>query len=220
MSAQCALCGNTVTAEQRKRIEERTKRIADGIDTLNKRLRLTEERAEKAAGKAYEKGNAEGWRQAERHYKKMTDMRKWFKEREHRLPPALLARPPALLAGLRKKFPKDRFKLIAQGKGIVQTIRFNDKDAGCIVYSCKPDAGWLEDLDTRLVKALKDRFWARAGIQVVRNERTNSCGCGIFIICQKAVLSFAALVRDGALLYAREREDLERKQEILSRFAA
>ncbi|MBN1128047.1 MAG: hypothetical protein JXA71_03625 [Chitinispirillaceae bacterium] len=200
------------------RIAERKKILAQSIDALNRRIRLTEERAGKAAEKAYEKGNAEGWRMAERHHKKMTDMRMWFKEREHRLPPALLARPQALLSGLRKKFPKDRFKLIPKGNGIIQTIRYNGNDAGSIVYVCRPDAGWLEELDTRQVEALKGRCRARAGIQVVRNARNNACGCGIFIICQKTVLSFAAVVREGVLLSARMQEDSAQKHEILSRF--
>jgi hypothetical protein len=225
MTAHCPLCRNPVAPAQRsavaKRIAEKKIKLASELDALMRRYRLSEERAEKAAekaaDKAFIKGYEEGKKDSKYEYKRLIEQRKMFAERKPCPPKALLAKPPALFRGLRKKFPKDRFQHTQRGNAIIQTVRWSGNNAGCIVYTCKPDSNWLDELDTRVLENLKDRCRAQAGIQVVRSIRNNADGHGIFIICQKMALSFAAVVRQGVLLSARIQVDFLKKQEITRR---
>lgn len=221
MADSCPLCENTLTPPQCRavtaRSAERKNRLAQDLDALLQRHRTALERAKKAVEKAYEKGFAEGEQEAGKHYRKMLDLGKLFKDLAYNEPPALLARPEAMLRGLRKRFPRDLFQHTPRGNSIIQTVRLNGADAGRIVYLCKPDAGQVEELDTRAVKTLMARCKAMAGIQVVRNVQCNSCGPGIFIICQKMALSFASVMREGIVLMAEKQEDFLRKQEIMGK---
>lgn len=219
MMVRCPMCENPLTSPQRRMVTERSaerkKRLALKIDTLLQRHRTALEKSEKDAEKEWGKGYEEGVKEARKHYGTMVDLGKLFKELAHSEPPALLARPEAMLRGLRIKFPKDHFQHTPHGNSIIQTIRFNGADAGVIVYLCKPDAGKVEELDTRAMKTLMARRGAMAGIQVVRNVECNSCDPGIFIICQKMALSLASVIREGIVLMAEKQEDFLRKQEVL-----
>jgi len=224
MTAHCPLCRNTITAAAYrnvlKRTAEREKKLSVELDVMIRQHRRLEEKAVHDAEKAYEKGREDGARRSKKDLNRLWSYRKnemeFLRSRVFEKPKALLAKPSALLNGLRRKFPQDRFEQAANG--IVQTVRFNGEEAGRIVYLCKPDAGWMEELETAGVKRLKERYRAQAGVQVIRSVKNNSCGPDIFIVCQKTVLSFAAVLRQALLLSARAQRDFLRKQEILSRF--
>jgi hypothetical protein len=215
-TSHCPLCKSAISTEQADAVSgqlaARKQALSDRIDCLLKRHRIAQEKNERAVERSYDRGFAKGEKASR---KELEWLRKMiFKRNNAKRPKAFLAKASELLRHLKKRFPHDGFQNLTNG--IVQTVRQNKSEAGRIVYICREEYNWMDELDAGELIKPKEQYRAFAGIKVVTSDRNRSAGPGVFIVSQKLVSSFAAMVRQGVILVARQQESLVEKQKIMS----
>ena len=126
-----------------------------------------------------------------------------------------LADEPVLVARLEKEFPDDRIQHAGKGGDVLHFVRFNNEDAGCIVYECKHTERIQTDHIQQTALAKKTRE-ATYGILVTTGTRKGFSGLDresdVFIVSQAGVLTLARICRDSLVSMVKQKMDAAAKE--------
>ncbi len=126
-----------------------------------------------------------------------------------------LADEGMLVRRLRKEFPEDRIEHAGKGGDVLQHVRLNGADAGCIVYECKHTDRIAAEHVIQTCNAKKTRQ-ASYAILVTTGSRKGFSGLdqdsGIFVVAQAGVLTLARICRDSLIAMAKQRLDAAAKE--------
>ena len=122
--------------------------------------------------------------------------------------------------GRQREFPDDKVEHAGKGGDVLHYVQFEDEITGCIVYECKHTPRISTDHVQQTVLAKKTRN-AYYGILVTTGTRKGFSGLekdsGIFIVAQAAVLTLARFCRESLVAMAKQKLDIEAKQEAATR---
>jgi hypothetical protein len=126
----------------------------------------------------------------------------------------------ALVSRLQREFRDDKIEHAGKGGDVLHYVQFDGDITGCIVYECKHTPGISTDHVQQTVVAKKTRN-ADYGILVTTGTRKGFSGLekdsGILVVAQAAVLTLARLCRESLVAMAKQKLDIEAKQEAATR---
>jgi hypothetical protein len=222
---RCPLCGSSLTEHHYHevvKVQARKEKMQQGeLQKLRQavsaaRIREQEQRvkAKRDVQEAKkEVAASERRKQAIRHKRLMSRIRKLEEEKKmlqkHTSPQDIgLADETVLVQRLRKEFPEDRIEHAGKAGDVLQHVRLNSADAGCIVYECKHTDRIAVEHVIQTCDAKKTRQ-ASYAILVTTGSRKGFAGLdqdsGIFVVAQAGVLTLARICRDSLIAMAKER---------------
>ena len=234
MRYKCPLCGSPLTEQhyhqvikvqaQKEKVQkgalEKIKRdaaAATAAAAAEKRKRLEigakakrdVEAARKEAAERERRKNAVRFKRMQARNRKLQEEMTMLKK--HTSPQEIgLADEGVLVRRLRKEFPEDRIEHAGKGGDVLQHVRLNSADAGCIVYECKHTDRIAADHVIQTCDAKKTRQ-ANYAILVTTGTRKGFCGLdqdsGVFVVAQAGVLTLARICRDSLIAMAKQRLD-------------
>jgi hypothetical protein len=239
MKYTCPLCGSSLSEKHYHRVvkiqEKKEKVQKSELDKLKKQA--TAAKAAEAAAKRKEqeiraktKQNIEAAKKqvtlAERkkseirnkrlmsRIKKLEEEKKMLEK--HTSPQEIgLADEEVLVKRLQREFSDDRIERAGKGGDVLHYVRFNNADAGCIVYECKHTDRISPDHIHQTALAKKTRQ-ANYGILVTTGMRKGFSGLdqdsGIFVVAQAGVLTLARICRDSLIMMAKQQLDAATKE--------
>jgi hypothetical protein len=231
---KCPLCGSALTERHYHevvKVQAQKEKVQKGeLDKLRKATAAAEASARQArkrqqelqakAKKDVEEAkkqvkDSERKKQEIRHRRLMSRIRKLEEEKKmlqkHTSPQEIgLADEGVLVRRLRKEFPEDRIEHAGKSGDVLQHVKLNDADAGCIVYECKHTDRISGDHVIQTCEAKKSRQ-ASYAILVTTGTRKGFSGLdqesGIFVVAQAGVLTLARICRDSLIAMAKQRLD-------------
>lgn len=227
MKYRCPLCGSALTERHYHevvKVQARKEKIQQGeLQKLRQavsaaRTREQEQRAKakrdvdaarKEAADRERRKNAIRFKRMQARNRKLQEEMKMLKK--HTSPQEIgLADEGVLVRRLRKEFPEDRIEHAGKSGDVLQHVRLNTIDAGCIIYECKHTDRIAADHVIQTCDAKKTRQ-ASYGILVTTGTRKGFSGLdqdsGIFVVSQAGVLTLARICRDSLIAMAKQRLD-------------
>src|SRR5262249_54771811 len=117
---------------------------------------------------------------------------------------------------LQKEFQDDKIDHAGKGGDVLHYVKFEGEIIGCIVYECKhtPRISSAHIQQTVLAKKTRNAYY---GILVTTGTRKGFSGLekdsGILVVAQSAVLTLARICRESLIAMAKQKLDIEAKQE-------
>lgn len=234
MKYKCPLCGSALTERHYHevvKVQARKEKVQKGelekikreVETaravaatekkrrqeIGAKAKRDVEAARKEAAERERSKNAIRFKRMQARNRKLQEEMKMLKK--HTSPQELgLADEGVLVRRLRKEFPEDRIEHAGKGGDVLQHVRLNGIDAGCIVYECKHTDRIAADHIIQTCGAKKTRQ-ASYGILVTTGSRRGFSGLdqdsGIFVVAQAGVLTLARICRDSLIAMAKQRLD-------------